>query len=648
MLNWKQSLMFTTNYWKKTIREAKKNYYENQFQSYKSDIRKTWGIISEILSKKHRNKSSIKSIVIDGKTIKGSQQIAEKFNDFFLNIGTNLAASLETNTSKTHRSYLNSNILTSFGFNLVDEDHINKIMKSLKNKTSSDHDGISIKLLKYLSPALLKPLTLIINQSLMTGLFPEKLKIAKVQSLFKKGDEEQIENYRPISLVTSISKVFEKVVFLQLTKYFQDNGLFYDGQYGFRENHSTEMATVELLDRIISALDDKQLPISIYMDLSKAFDTLNHDILLDKLSYYGVDGTALQWFDSYLSNRSMYVEIDNMKSSVRTLTTGVPQGSILGPLLFLIYMNDISNSSNLFKFILFADDTNLFSTIEYTLPTHTSNVNELLNNELANIYEWLTVNRLSLNLTKTKYMIFHPIQKDISSLVPTVIINGIQIEKVHNFNFLGVCLDSNLKWDGHIKLLASKLGKYSGILNKLKRYIPIDILRILYCSMVNSHLNYAILSWGFACSRLKKMQKRIIRIITCSKYNAHTSPLFKSLRILTLDDMLRLNTLKFYYKYLHNELPPYFYSFNIREQGDRHTYDTRNSGQLQVEMTRTEYADKRLRIYLPTLVNDTPTNILAMITTHCLQDFTKNVKHYLIEQYEIVCSIPDCYICQRT
>ena len=234
------------------------------------------------------------------------------------------------------------------------------------------------------------------------------------------------------------------------------------------------------------------------------------------------------------------------------------------------------------------------------------------------------------------------IQKYISSLVPTVIINGIQREEVHNFNFLVVCLDSNLKWDGHIKLLASKLGKYSGILIKLKRYIPIDILWILYCSMVNSHLNYAILAWGFACSRLKKMQKRIIRIITCSKYNTHTSPLFKSLRILTLDDMVRLNTLKFYYKFLHSELPPYFYSFNIRVQG------TRNSGQLQIEMTRTEYADKRLRIYLPTLVNDTPTDILAMITTHCLQDFTKNVKHYLFEHYAIVCSIPDCYICQRT
>ena len=277
-----------------------------------------------------------------------------------------------------------------------------------------------------------------------------------------------LKSYRSISLLISVSKVFETVVSLQtlqLTKYFQDNGLFYDGQYGFRKNHSTEMATVELLDRIISALDDKHLPISIYMDMSKAFDTLNHDIILDKLSYYGVEGTAIQWFDSYLYNRSIYVETDNMKSSVRTLTTGVPQGSTLGPLLFLIYMNDISNSSNLFKYVLFADDTNLFSTIEYTLPSHTSTVNELLNNEMANIYEWLTVNRLSLNLTKTKYMIFHPIQKDISSLVPTVIINGIQIEKSHNFNFLGVCLDSNLKWEGNIKL---EIGKIFGNLKQIE------------------------------------------------------------------------------------------------------------------------------------------------------------------------------------
>ena len=166
--------------------------------------------------------------------------------------------------------------------------------------------------------------------------------------------------------------------------------------------------------------------------------------------------------------------------------------------------------------------------------------------------------------------------------------------------------------------------------------------------MVNSHLNYAIFAWGFACARLNKLQKRIIRTITCSRYNAHTSPLFKSLRLLTLHDMLKVNVLKFYYRYLHNELPPHFYSFNIRTQGDTHSYDTRNSGQLHIDRTRTEYADKRLRIYLPTLINDMPTELLATITTHSLQDLTKIAKQFLIEKYTLVCSIPGCYICVRT
>ena len=168
----------------------------------------------------------------------------------------------------------------------------------------------------------------------------------------------------------------------------------------------------------MSAPDHEELPISIYIDLSKAFGTLDHGILIDKLSHYGIKCNALKWFSSYLSNRTMYVEIDNAKSSVRYITTGVPQGSILGELLFLISMNDISNSSSLFEFILFANDTNLFTKIEYTLPVGISKVGDLVNNESEKIYDWFTENRLSLNLTKTNFMMFHPKQKDTSSLVP--------------------------------------------------------------------------------------------------------------------------------------------------------------------------------------------------------------------------------------
>ena len=186
---------------------------------------------------------------------------------------------------------------------------------------------------------------------------------------------------------------------------------------------------LKLMDRVISALNDKLLPISIFMDLSKAFDTLDHDILLGKMRYYGINGTSLDWFRSYLSNRKQYVEINNERSSCLDIKTGVPKGSILGPLLFLIYMNDIPNVSQAFSFIPYADDTNLFSTIEYSIPIRTSKADEWLNQELFIVNEWLEINKLSLYIGKTKY-IFHPHQKDIIDLTPSLIINGIEIERV--------------------------------------------------------------------------------------------------------------------------------------------------------------------------------------------------------------------------
>ena len=215
---------------------------------------------------------------------------------------------------------------------------------------------------------------------------------------------------------------------------------------------------------------------------------------LDKLYHYGIRGTALCW----LTNRQQYADIDGIASDKRVITTGVPQGSISGPLLILIYMNDISYTSQLFKFILYADDTTLFSSIEYSLPTYTSNVDLLLNNELINICDWLIINKLSPNISKTKYMVFHPYQKDVSHLVPSLTINDTEIERVNTFNFLGITLDENVSWKPHISILSKRISKYSGILNRLKHHLPLYIMRMLYCSLVNSHLIYGIL-YHFAC-----------------------------------------------------------------------------------------------------------------------------------------------------
>ena len=228
----------------------------------------------------------------------------------------------------------------------------------------------------------------------------------------QKGEKVLLKNYRPISILPSISKIFEKVIFNQVYQYFSHNNLFYPSQYGFRSGYSTEQAVLDIVDRVIQDMDKGNSPINVYLDLSKAFDTLNHEILLDTLSHYGIKGKAISVFASYLNRRQQYVEFKNTKWRKRHIKTGVPQGSVLGPLMFIICMNDISSVSKHFHFINYADD----STLSSTLRTFGNSTIDELNTELQHVSTWLKVNKLSLNIEKTKYMIFRSHNKIIHPL----------------------------------------------------------------------------------------------------------------------------------------------------------------------------------------------------------------------------------------
>ena len=638
-------------YLKQCIRTAKREYYVHEFTKYKNDIRKTWDILKDIINTK-KSKSDFPPYFTDlGIKISGSKTIADKFNEYFTKIGPEHARSIDTSHKIPFDNYLKSPCQLSFQFQYTTPDSIEKIIGDLKPKSSAGYDNLSSKLLKDIKGIISCPLSIIINQSLCSGIFPSKLKLAKVIPLYKKEDQRVFGNYRPISLLSSISKIFEKVAFKQILEYFTSNNLLFESQYGFRENHSTELAALEFIDRIKLEMDRKKIPFSIFLVLPKAFDTLNHDILLTKLRYYGIQGIALNWFQSYLTKRSQYVQYNDTSSSIREIETGVPQGSILGPLLFIIYMNDIHTVSDKFSFILYADDTTLISPLcSFSHCSHNdmNYVSTMINLELTKISDWLAVNKLSLNAAKTKFMLFHNYQKIINEDdIPHLTINDTVIERVTEFNFLGLTINEFMNWNSHSSKISNKISRTLGVMNKLKRYLPFSALKLMYSSLILSHLQFAITSWGFEWERLSKLQKRAIRIMTHSKYNAHTDPLFNSLKLLKIKDIFDVQCMKFWYKFVNNNVPTYFASM-FRYNHELYEIQTRSHELLHLYPFRTSNAHNALRHRIPELLCKFPTAVLEKARTHSIMSFASHVKFHLIDSNCSECMIPQCYICARS
>ena len=316
---------------------AKKKYYHDTFYNYKNNMKKTWKTINDTLGKR-KNNCKLPIYVLDNdKKISNPQNIANTLNNYFANIGTNLPSS-SNHGNETYKQYLQTPSPCSCIFSKITENEVLKIIDEMENKSSAGYDCISNKMLKYIRNEISEPLTLIINQMIESGVFPSGLKTSKIIPLHKKGDINEKNNYRPISLLPTMSKIFERIIYKQLYAYFDNNNIMSEQHYGFRTKHSTELAAVKLVDYIKHEIDEQHTPVNIYIDLSKAFDTLNYDILLHKLHYYGVTGISYDLIRSYLTDRKQYVKFNAFESEHIDVKSGVPQGSILGPLLFSIYI----------------------------------------------------------------------------------------------------------------------------------------------------------------------------------------------------------------------------------------------------------------------------------------------------------------------
>ena len=344
------------------------------------------------------------------------------------------------------------------------------------------------------------------NKSLTEGVFPNSLKLALVCPIFKKGDVTKCANYRPISLLSNISKIFERVMYNRIEHFLEEHDSIYELQFGFRKNYSTNHALLSIVESIRKNLDNKTYSCRVFVDLEKAFDTVNHTILLSKLNHYGIRGESLEWFRSYLTNRKQCSTINGSSSEYSKISCGVPQGSILGPLLFLIYINDMHDALSKCIVHHFADDTNLL--FSHKDPEV---IRKTLNNELKLLYEWLCANRLSLNVDKTEFIIFRPPRTKLNNRI-VLNLNNKKIHESRKIKYLGLIMDDRLTWKFHINELCKKLGRSVGMLYKLRHLCPLTVLKSLYYSLLNSHIAYGLPVWGNSdqiyIDKISKLQKK--------------------------------------------------------------------------------------------------------------------------------------------
>ena len=635
----------------KTIDFTKRKYYIHIFEQCQRDMKKTWATLSDILNR-NAKKSLPDTMTINGQDCKDKQIIAEQFNSFFATIGELNERNIHKHNGSNFRDYLTSQFNCRFAFHSIDNTETLRIIKIIKTSHSRGHDGISSELLKLIAGDISKCITLIINQSLHSGIFPDKLKIAKVTPIHKKGDSKLITNYRPISVLPVISKIFETVICDQLNHYFVSNNLLCPQQYGFTKNSSTELAALEVIDRLLNQLNKQKIPINFYLDLSKAFDSLCHSILLEKLAYYGVQNKAKDLIESYLNNRKQFVQIGEIVSQVKPISMGVPQGSVIGPLLFNIVINDIIKSSSKFSFILYADDTTLNSTLD-TFGTNQVDIEKSIIIELQNILKWLDVNKLCLNVSKSKFMLFHMPQKVIPCL--SFSINGLQIENVYNFNFLGLTINCHLDWKPHLNSIGIKIARVIGLLRKLKYTLPTQVLRSIYNSLILPPMHYALLAWGTQCHKIELLQKKALRVIFSKSPIAHTEPLLKIMSQPKLSDLYIINLLKLYYKLYRNRLPTYF-ECSLPKYGG-HQHNLRNdlirlpsircefeemNAKYQMHRTLREHASPRNSAQYPNIqINDD-----TLGTSY--KAFSMYLKSEFVNFYRVACNLANCYVCENS
>ena len=633
-------------------KKAKKAHYLKAFSDSINDLKTTWKLINEVSGRKKGNNDPLPSYFINPSDpslkISSKTEIANHFNSFFSSIGPKLAADLNTShlPRNNFEKYMGSKPDCKFKFQQISVHQMLQIVKGLKNKKSAGNDLMSNNLLKLAIPSIAAQLTRLTNLSLTSGFVPSQITVARVLPLYKDGNKREFNNYRPIAIISTIGKVVEKVVCLQLSNYFNKNNLLHKNQFGFRTKHSVEHPLMLFSNNVMNSLRYNLFSLAVFIDLKKAFDTVNFDILLAKLSFYGVSSVEIEWFKNYLVRfQCVKVGASSFSDTVRMLC-GIPQGTCLGPLLFLIFINDLPLAT-LFISLLFADDT----TFQLEGP-NLSNLITLANVELKKAEEWFSSNLLTLNSKKTKLMIFSPnTYFPPPSSLPKLKIGETIIERVGNgrketsVRFLGLLVDENMSFTFHIAKLKIKLGQALFHLASCKETTPLRIKKAIYFSLFESQLRFSSIIYGSASNneleKIFKQQKRAIRLISGASYSDHTDPLFNRNKILKLNDLINLERSIHVHKYTHGKLPIAFYT-NYLEQVDSESM-SRRGDPLCYKLPRVPKNLSRSPVVQIVKAWNSLPHSIKIISEPTL--FKQAIVDVYVSGYNDICSKKNCYSC---
>jgi len=609
----------------RVVKLAKQKYFNNLISCSSNRNKTIWNIINSSINKKTTN-HNIASISVGGKTTYNGQTIAETFNKHFVSTARDmLTTKLKINTPTNHANPIHflrrvfNHPFPPININYISTTELEHITKTLKTKNSHGYDEISTKILKSSIYYISSPLTYIINRMLSTSTFPNRLKFSVVKPLFKTGEKMCISNYRPISLLTSFSKIFEKVISNRLLQHINNNQILTSAQFGFRHKLSTEMASYTLTQEILTALNNKIKVGGIFCDLHKAFDCVNHNILLSKMEFYGIAGKANTLIKSYLQNRYQRVQIKkdtiNYCSGWELITDGVPQGSILGPLFFLLYINDLPNAiSDLSTPILFADDTSLIISNPDSLQFEKD-----VNTVIQTIHKWFHNNLLFLNFEKTQFLQFLTKNTKVAKLHLTY--NNIKISNTEHSKFLGLTINNRLSWKSHIDLMIPKLNTATYVIRSLKQILNLETLKKAYFSFAHSILSYGIIFWGISnySNNIFKIQKRIIRIIMNVDSKTSCRNLFKQLGILPLQSQYIFSLMMFMAK--NREL--FVSNSNV------HNFPTRSQNDLHLPNANLSVFQKGVYFSGVKIFNNLPTDLKQ--TSYNIYKFQKALKIFLLD-----------------